>query len=89
MHVWTSISTAEQFPKKTADKNIIWIFSEGFQLYKNFKNFGNRKGLNLLPHASFPLKEKLPFFFNMLCKLESFGQRLDRESFSLLEFHIY
>lgn len=25
MRVWTSISTAVWFPKKTADKNIIWI----------------------------------------------------------------
>lgn len=36
VRVWTSISTAEWFPKKTTDKNIIWIISEEFQLYKKF-----------------------------------------------------
>lgn len=74
MHVWTSISSAEWFPKKTTDKNIIWILDHFWRasvLIKNLKkkDFGNCKGLN---SASFHLKEKLPFPFKLLGEFQSF-----------------
>lgn len=75
IRVWTSVSTAVRFPKKTADKNVIWIldrFGKVSALLKKKNTLGTVRDYIQLPHASFHLKEKLPFPFNLFCEFQSF-----------------
>lgn len=37
IRVWTSVSTAVRFPKKTADKNVIWILDRFGKVSALFK----------------------------------------------------
>lgn len=63
IRVWTSISTAVRFPKKTTDKNIIWIldrFGKVSALLKK-KYFGNCNRLNSAPTCLPPLKGESAF----------------------------
>lgn len=60
--VWTSISTAVRFPKKTTDKNITWILDCFWKVSALLKKcFGNCKGLNSDPACLLPLKGETAF----------------------------